>query len=89
MYGELYEQVDGVAMGSPLDPTVTNIFLFPYEHIWRRDCLLECNPSYYTRYVDNIFVVFESETQVELSLNICYPKMKFTFKREQNKSFNF
>ena len=29
--GEIYQQVDGVAMGSPLDPTLANIFLCHYE----------------------------------------------------------
>ena len=27
--GELYQQVDGVAMGSPLGPTLANIYFFP------------------------------------------------------------
>ena len=34
----------------------------------------------------------ESETQVESfknCMNICHPKMKFTFKKEQNNCFNF
>ena len=90
--GELYQQVDGVAMGSPLGPTLANIFLCHYEDIWLRNCSLECKPSYYKRYVDNIFVIFESETQVELFknfVNTCHPKMKFTFEKEQNNFFNF
>ena len=29
-----YKQVDGVAMGSPLGPTFTNLFLVYYEHKW-------------------------------------------------------
>ena len=90
--GELYQQVDGVAMGSPLGPTLANIFLCHYEDIWLRNCSLECKPSYYKRYVDDIFVLFESETQVESFknfMNTCHPKMKFTFEKEQNKCFNF
>ena len=55
---ELYQQVHGVAMGSPLGPTLANIFLCHYEDIWLRNCSLECKPSYYKRYVDNIFVFF-------------------------------
>ena len=90
--GELYQQVDGVAMGSPLGPTLANIFLCHYEDIWLRNCSLECKPSYYKRYVDDIFVLFESETQVESFknfMNTCHPKMKFTFEKEQNNCFNF
>ena len=63
--GELYQQVDGVAMGSPLGPTLANIFFGPYKDIWLLNCSLECKPSYYKLYVDVIFVLFESETQVE------------------------
>ena len=31
----LYHQIDGVAMGSPLDPTLANAF-FHYEKEWLR-----------------------------------------------------
>ena len=34
-----YKQTDGVAMGSPLGPTLANLFLVYYEHKW-----LECCP---------------------------------------------
>lgn len=30
----LYSQVDGVAMGNPLGPTLANIFLCYWEEIW-------------------------------------------------------
>ena len=73
-------------------PTLVTIFLCHYEDIWLRNCSLECKPSYYKRYVDNIFVIFESETQVELFknfMNTCHPKMKFTFEKEKNNCFNF
>ena len=89
---ELYEQVDGVAMASLLGPTLANIFLCRYEDIWLHSCSLECKPSYYKRYVDDIFVLFESETQVEPFKNFmitCHPKMKFTFEKEQSNCFIF
>ena len=89
---EFYQQVDSVAMGFPLGPTLANIFLCHYEDIWLRNFSLECKPSYYNRYVDDIFVLFESEIQVESFkdfMNTCQPKMKFTFEKEQNNCFNF
>ena len=73
-------------------PTLVTIFLCHYEDIWLRNCSLECKPSYYKRYVDDIFVLFESETQVEPFknfMNTCHPKMKFTFEKEKNNCFNF
>ena len=39
--GELYQQVDSVAMGSPLGPTLANIFIIHYEDIWVHNCSLE------------------------------------------------
>ena len=33
---EYYHHRDGVAMGSPLGPTLANIFLCHYEKIWLR-----------------------------------------------------
>ena len=60
--GELYQEVDGVAMGSPLSPTLANIFLCYYEDIWLHNCSLQCKPSYHKHYVDNIFVFFDSES---------------------------
>ena len=56
--GQLYQQVDGVAMRSPLGPMLANIFLCHYEDIWLRSCSLECKPSYYKRYVDDIFLLY-------------------------------
>ena len=79
-------------MASPLGPRLANIFHCNHKDIWLRDCSLECKPSYYKCYVDNIFDLFESKTQVESLknfMNICHPKMKFTFEKEQNKCSNF
>ena len=48
--------------------------------------------SYYKRYVEDIFVLFELETQVELFktfMNTFHPKMKFTSEKEQDNCFNF
>ena len=56
------------------------------------NCSLEYKPSYYKRYVDDIFVLCKLEIQVESSrncMNTCHPKMKFTFEKAQNKCFNF
>ena len=90
--GKLYQQVDGVSLGSPLGSTPANVFLCHSKDIWLRNFSLECKPSYYKRYVDDMFVLFESETQVESFknlMNTCHPKIKFAFEKEQNNCFNF
>ena len=43
-----YTQVDGVAMGSSLGPSLANVFLFHH------DCPEKFKPVLYKRYVDDI-----------------------------------
>ena len=52
-----YNQIYGVAMGSPLGPTLANIFLCYHESNWQKDCSKDFKPVYYKRYVDDIFVL--------------------------------
>ena len=49
----LYKQKDGVAMGSPLGPTMANVFLLFYEMKWLEQCPNEFKPFFYRRYVDD------------------------------------
>ena len=49
---KLYKQINGVAMGSPLDPTVSNAFLCHYEKVWLNECPSQCKPVVYRRYVE-------------------------------------
>ena len=37
-HNKYYEQVDGVAMGSPLGLALANIFMCSFESKWFRDC---------------------------------------------------
>ena len=48
--GNLYQQIDGVAMGSPLGPLMANAFLCSLEEKLERDNKL---PYLYRRYVDD------------------------------------
>ncbi len=48
--GELYEQIDGVALGSPLGPLLANTFMCSLEEKLQEDGQM---PSYYKRYVDD------------------------------------
>ena len=90
--GEYYIQVDGVAMGSPLGPTLANAFLCYYEKKWLKECPENFLPNVYKRYVDYIFVTFDSYSQL-LKLvdymNHQHSNLKFTFEVEQNNSFSF
>ena len=43
--GEHYTQIDGVAMGSPLDPTLANAFLCHFEKKWLLESPVDFLPS--------------------------------------------
>ena len=62
---KFYIQVDSVAMGSPLGPILANIFLSHHEENWLNKCPIKFKPSFYRRYVDNIFVLFEPSKSAE------------------------
>ena len=53
----MYDQVDGIAMGSPLAPILDNISMEYHEKGWIRNYIYGRLP-YYKRYVDDIFAVF-------------------------------
>ena len=85
--GVYYNQIDGVAMGSPLGPHFANAFMNYHEKIWLDECPLDFKPKYYKRYVDDIFVLFESFEKMEKFkdyLNSKHPKINFTYELEQN-----
>ena len=64
---KFYNQVDGVAVGSPLAPILAIIFLSYHEENWLNKCPIEFKPSFYRRYVDDIFVLFESHESAHSS----------------------
>ena len=55
---KFYIQVHVAAMGSPLGPILANIFLSHHEENWLNKCPIKFKPSFYRRYVDDIFCTF-------------------------------
>ena len=51
---KFYEQFDGVAMGSPLGPTLA-VFMCHFENIWLENCPAHFKPIAYRRFVDDTF----------------------------------
>ena len=89
--GKVYNQVDGVAMGSPLGPVMANIFMCDLE----RKALEQYNgslPSLYRRYVDDTFLVFNTRSDM-LSffkwMNKQHPSITFTKEEEQDNKLSF
>jgi hypothetical protein len=54
--GKIFKQVDGVAMGSPLGPTLANIIMTNFEDEIVRQ-LIDSNIKFYARYVDDTLVL--------------------------------
>ena len=78
--GKLFSQIDGVVMGNPLGPTLAKWFLGTIEKkIFEKHFLFY--PSFYGRYVDDVFAIFDSSTEVQLFLDVLnkqHPNLAFT-----------
>ena len=55
--GTFYDQIDGVAMGSPLGPVLTNLSMGYYETLWLNS-FQKCEISLYRQYADDILCLF-------------------------------
>ena len=56
--GRLYQQVDSVAMGSPLGPLFANIFMSFHEQKWLNNCPSSFKTLLYRPYADDCFLLF-------------------------------
>eukprot|EP00745_Piridium_sociabile_P022976 TRINITY_DN35811_c0_g1_i2.p1 TRINITY_DN35811_c0_g1~~TRINITY_DN35811_c0_g1_i2.p1 ORF type:complete len:584 (-),score=113.49 TRINITY_DN35811_c0_g1_i2:126-1877(-) len=81
--GKLYEQIHGTAMGTPMAPSVANIFMGWLESNILENSPVRVNTEYWKRFIDDIFLLWLG-TQEELDeffsfLNSVHPTIKFTF----------
>ena len=82
--GRLYEQTDGVAMGSPLGPLPANVFMCSIEETLERQGKM---PSHYKGYVDDTLTITPDAASVASfleTLNHCHTSVKFTMEIENN-----
>ena len=87
-----YSQLDGVAMGSLLGPTLANIFLCFHEKQWLKTCSKQFKPVSYQRYVDDILCLFENESHVnkfEKFINSRHKNITFTKELENESKLSF
>ena len=87
-----YEQIDGVAMGSPLGPTLANVFLCHKEEEWLKKCPEKFKPVYYKRYMDDTFLLFRSKQNIKMFfryINSRHKNMSFTLEEESDNKLPF
>ena len=89
--GVIYDQIDGIAMGSPLAPILANLFMGYNESIWINQYTHK-KADFYKRYVDDIFACFDNEADALKffdHLSNVHPKIKFTKECHQNGTIPF
>ena len=87
-----YSQIDGVAIGSPLGPTLAKTFLCCHKSNWLKDCPKVVQTCLLQRYVDDIFVLFNKPEHAQFFLeymNKKHKNMKFSIETEINGSLSF
>ena len=80
------------AMGSPLGPTLTIIFVCYYESNWLNNCPKDFKPVFYRRYVNDIFILFNKPEYKHFLIEYMNKKqnyMKFSIETEINVSLSF
>ena len=85
--GQLFDQIDGVAMGSPLGLSLANIFMCTLQQRYLNECPSEFKPVLYRRYVDDTFFLFRSRSDIEKfsdHINSYHPNIKFTVELEMD-----
>ena len=76
----LYEQLDGVSMGSSLGPVLANIIMTELEDIIIKPLINDNTISFYSRYVDDTLLLVKPEDIQRLhdALNSFDPNLQFT-----------
>ena len=89
--GKCYNQIDGVAMGSPLGPVLGNFFMGFYWKQWLKEFNF-CKILLYRRYVDDTICLFNCEIDAVKFLdylNSSHPNIKFTFEKQNSGKLPF
>ena len=85
--GNFYKQVNGVAMGTPIAPAISEYFLEKIDRLIVSDKRIK----FYVRYVDDCFMVVSDKEKdsVDLFINKIHPNIKFIIDNEQQDKMHF
>ena len=89
----IYQPKQGISMGSHISGIVAEIFLQNYEDNYMKQFLETKSILYYTRYVDDILIIYD-ETKINpqiinTQINKIHDSMKFTPTREEHNTINY
>ena len=82
----VYDQIDNVAMGSPLGPVLANVFMGYHERNWINNCE-NSKPVFSTMYVNDIFCLCEHEDDGAVFLDYIHSQhtnIQFTIENEES-----
>ena len=86
---KFYNQIDGLAMGSPLAPALANIVMGFHKSKWLNKFNLN-KPKFYLRYVDDILSAFDKEQDSLIFFNFLNnSNIKFTIEKQINHPIAF
>ncbi|XP_021342420.1 uncharacterized protein LOC110442887 [Mizuhopecten yessoensis] len=89
----IYQQRFGTAMGSPVSPIVANLFIEHLEQEAIATAPIECKPSLWKRYVDDILEIIRKGSQKDFTTHIntidATNNIKFTCEEEINGTMTF
>ena len=77
-HGKVYQQIDGLSMGSPLAPLLANWFVSKLETELLNNFK---KPKIFCRYVDDLFCIFENQDEIQPfydQLNSMHKDLTFT-----------
>ena len=89
---QVYYQIDGVSMGSPLGPTFSNFYMSHLEQTLFENSNAIKKPYAYYRYVDDTFLLVDSINDIQVLINNLESNsvLKFTYEIESEcKKLNF
>ena len=90
---QIFQPKQGVAMGSPISGLIAELFLQHFEEIHLKHILDAKKITYYTRYVDDILIIYDSAKinaqDIDTYINSIHSKLKLKITHEEQRSIHF